>query len=63
MHIFRWSSPDHENIINISPPGARLKRSVRESVSLENAKKKISKGRSQFSAHSSAVNLKVMLLI
>ena len=36
--------PDHENIIDISPPCARLPRGVNESVGFEQTKKKLAKG-------------------
>ena len=59
----RTFCPDHENIIDISPPCVRLPRGVSESVGFEHTKKKVSKRRSRFSTHRSTMDLKIMLLV
>ena len=56
-------SPDHGNIIDISPLCVRLPRGVSESVGFEHTNEKVSKRRSHFSTHSSTMDLKIMLLV
>ena len=52
FQMIRTLWPDHENIIDISPPFVRLPRDISESVDFEHTKKKVSKRRSHFSTHS-----------
>ena len=54
FQTIRTVCPDHENIIDISPPCVRLPRVVSESIGFEHTNKKVSK-RSHFSTHSSTM--------
>ena len=43
IEIIESFSPDHEDIVEISPPSVRMERSIREGVGFENAEEEISK--------------------
>ena len=61
--VLRTFSPDNKNVINVSQPSMGLKWGVPQSIFFGKPKEEVSKRGGHFSAHSCAVDLKVVAII